>query len=194
MCQRPYAVTILERAGMTDCNPARTPATAGRRYTKDDCPSTDEQRAELRARGMTREGYHSVQAAINFYVSTTRDDMRFINGKQAKFCADPGDEHFKSQKHECRFIKGTMDYGIEFVWRAADPVPLDGPLNIEAWSDSSFADEMDSQRTTLGYLIKVKLAPPSPPPASSAPAWTPASTTVSCTPLRQPPHPLPPKP
>ena len=154
MCQSAYTATILERAGMTNCNTVRTPATAGRRYTKDDCPSTDEERAKLSTRGLTKERYHSVQASLNFLVGTTRDDMHFINGKQAKFCADPGDEHFKSQNHQLRFLQGTRHYGIEFVWRAADHAPLDGPLNIEAWSDSSFADDMDSQRTTLGFLVK----------------------------------------
>jgi hypothetical protein len=34
-------------------------------------------------------------------------------------------------------------------------VHADGPLRIEAWSDSSFADDTDTQRTTLGYIIKV---------------------------------------
>jgi hypothetical protein len=155
MSQRAFAATILERAGMTNCNPAKSPASPNRRYTKADCPTTDQQKADLQTRGMTKDNYHSVQASLNFLVSITRDDMRFINGKLAKFCANPGEEHFKAQKHELRFLKGTMDYGVEFVWKATDPVHADGPLRIEAWSDSSFADDTDTQRTTLGYIIKV---------------------------------------
>jgi len=154
MSQRSFAVTILERAGMMDCNPARTPASAGRAYTKTDCPSTDEQKAELHSRGMTKDNFHSVQASLNFLVSITREDLRFINGKLAKFCANPGLEHFKAQKHELRFVKGTLDYGVEFIWRASDPAPADGPLKIEAWSDSSYADDVDTGRTTLGGVLK----------------------------------------
>jgi hypothetical protein len=155
MSQRSFAVTILERAGMLDCNPARTPATAGRSYTKTDCPTTDDQRAELRSRGLTKDNYHSVQASLNFLVNISREDMRFINGKLAKFCLNPGMEHFKAQKQQLRFLKGTLDYGVEFAWRRDDPSPADGPLVIEAWSDSSYADDIDTGRTTLGYVLKV---------------------------------------
>ena len=155
LSQRTFAFTILERAGMVGCNPTKSPASAGRRYSTKDCPTTSEQKAELAARGMTKENYHSIQASINFLVCVTRDDLRFINGKLAKFCTNPGEEHFKAQKHELRFLKGTLDYGIEFVWRASDPAPADGPLHIEAWSDSSFADDVDTQRTTLGYVMRL---------------------------------------
>jgi hypothetical protein len=155
MSQRAYAVTILERANMLDCNPARTPAVPGRKYTNADCPTTDEQKAELRARGVTKEAYHSVVASLNFLVSITRDDMRFIQGKLAKYCANPGGEHMRALKHALRFLKGTLDYGIEFIWRASDTPPQDGPLDIVAWSDSSFADDIDTGRSTLGALIKV---------------------------------------
>jgi hypothetical protein len=155
MSQRAYAVTILERAGMLDCNPARTPASPGRSYTKADCPTTDAQKAELQAKGMTKELYHTVTASCNFLVTITREDMKFIQGKTAKFCLNPGLEHFKALKHALRFIKGTLDYGVEFVWRATDTPPADGPLHLEAWSDSSFADDIDTGRTTLGDVIKV---------------------------------------
>ena len=154
MSQRAFAVTILERAGMLDCKPARTPATAGRIYTKRDCPSTDEERARLAAAGMSQENYHTVSASLSFLVTITRDDMRYIQGKTAKYCLNPGKEHFQAQKHALRFLKGTLDYGIEFAWHASDPPPADGVLALQAWSDSSFADDVDTGRTTLGDVIK----------------------------------------
>jgi hypothetical protein len=90
-----------------------------------------------------------------FLITITRPDMLFIGGKTAKYCANPGLEHFAIQKHALRFLKGTLNHGIEFVWRASDPPPLDGPLAIVAWSDSSFADDIDTGRTTLGHLLQV---------------------------------------
>ena len=155
MNQRSFAVTVLERAGMLDCNPTRLPARPGCVYTKADCPVTEEQKADLLARGLSKEMYHSVQASINFLVSITRDDMRFINGKNAKYCSEPGGVHHGAQKHELRFLKGTLDYGIQFAWHATDPAPVDGPLTIVAWSDSSYADDVDTGRTTLGSVIQV---------------------------------------
>ena len=153
MSQKPFAITILERAKMLDCNPARTPATAGRAYTKADCPTTDEQKAAV-----DKQRYHSVAMSLNFLVGATRDDMRFVQGKMAKYCSNPGAEHVNIQKHALRFLKGTLDYGIEFVWRASDPIPLDGPLDISVWTDSSFADDIDTARTTIGGVQKVNNA------------------------------------
>lgn len=155
MSQRNFAVTILERAGMLDCNPARTPASAGRIYTKSDCPRTDVEAAALKADGLIKENYHSIQASINFLVSITRDDLRFINGKLAKYCSNPGANHFKAQKKQLRFLKGTLDYGVQFAWHQSDPAPLDGPLELYAWSDSSFADDKDTSRTTLGSIMQI---------------------------------------
>jgi len=85
----------------------------------------------------------------------TRDDIRFAQGKNGKFCLNPGLAHFKALKHTLRFLKGTLDYGIEFNWTAVDKPKADGPLTIEAWSDSSFADDIDTAKSTIGYVIKV---------------------------------------
>ena len=155
MHQRNYATTVLRRADMYDCNPVITPAVPGRKYTKASAPSDDEARKELARQGMTKKWYHTIVASLNFLVMITRDDMRFIQGKNAKYCADPGLDNFKALKHQLRFLKGTVDYGIEFSWRASDPEPEDGPLDIKAYSDSSFADDVDTGRTTLGTLIQI---------------------------------------
>ena len=155
MSQRAYAVTVLERAGLLDCNPARVPAVPGRKYTKADCPVNDEQRSELASLGPVGESYHSIVASLNFLVNITRDDMRFIQGKVCKYCKNSGAEHARALKHELRYLKGTLDYGIEFRWRASDPDPADGPLDIVAWADSSYGDDVDTGRSTIAKVVQV---------------------------------------
>jgi hypothetical protein len=155
MSQPAYAAIILERSGMQDCNSAAAPAIPGRKYTKADCPATDEAKAHVRAEGYDQSQYRTINASVNFLVSMTRPDLRFINGKLNKYNANPGIPHFKAQKHAQRFIKGTAHYGIEFNWFADSPEPVDGPLNIVAYSDSSYADDVDTGRTTLGFVVQV---------------------------------------
>jgi hypothetical protein len=140
---------------MLDCNSVRTPALPGQAYTKRDCPTTNEEKGELEAAGMTQEGYHTVAASLNFLVTITREDMKFAQGKIGKYSRNPGKEHHKILKHALRFLKGTLDYGVEFKWDASDAPLVDGPLWLQAWSDSSFADDIDTGRTTLGDVIKV---------------------------------------
>jgi hypothetical protein len=153
MSQSSFAMTILERAGMKDANSALTPAVAGRKYTKADCPNTDEER-DL-ANIFSKELYHTLTASTNFLVCGTRPDMKFIQGKLAKFTGNPGLEHQKALKYMLRFLKGTTDYGIEFKWDATDAAKQDGALTLEAYSDSSYGDCPDTGRTTIGHLIKV---------------------------------------
>ena len=105
--------------------------------------------------GMLQAHFHSLVMALNFLVGVSREDMRFIQNKLAKYILNPGIKHFKALKHALRFLKGTLDYGVEFVWQASDPTPADGPLDIAAWTDSSFADDVDTARTTIGIVIKV---------------------------------------
>lgn len=140
---------------MLDCNPARVPAVPGRKYTKADCPVNAEQKDELAKLGPVGESYHSIVASLNFLVSITRDDMRFIQGKLCKYCKNPGAEHARALKHALRYLKGTLDYGIEFRWRVSDPAPVDGPLDIVAWSDSSYNDDVDTGRSTIAKVIQV---------------------------------------
>ena len=80
---------------------------------------------------------------------------RYSQGKAAKFCQNPGDVHIQNLQHLLRFLKGSDEYGVNFVWSATDAPKLDGPLDIVAWSDSSFADDIDSAKTTLGFVIQV---------------------------------------
>jgi hypothetical protein len=157
MSQRPYAAAIIERAGMQECAPVATPAVAGRKYTKADCAITKAEVHKLRAMGLTEELYATLNASLRYLV-LTRLDLLFALGKTSKFNHNPGMEHWQALKHVLRFLNGTLDYGIEFVWRAGDKPKLDGPLLIEAYSDSSFADDVDTARTTIGHLLKVNNA------------------------------------
>jgi hypothetical protein len=45
-------------------------------YTKADCPTTDAERAELDAQGLTKKLYNTLTASTNFLVCTTREDLR----------------------------------------------------------------------------------------------------------------------
>ena len=111
MSQPDYVTTILERVGMTDCNAAPTPACPGHVYTKADGPTTDEDLAELAAQGQTKSLYHTLTASTNFLAGTSRPDLVYAQGKNSKYCANPGAAHWRALKRKLRFIKGTSVVG-----------------------------------------------------------------------------------
>ena len=45
--QGALARLVVQRAGLEDANPARSPGEPGFVWSRDDCPKTDEERAEL---------------------------------------------------------------------------------------------------------------------------------------------------
>ena len=112
---------------MQNCNAAALPAIPGCKYTKADCPATDEAKADI----LCAAG-NSTQTLV-FSTSKLRS-MPSVSSSA-----------------------GTKHYGIEFNWFADHPEPPDarGPLHMVAYSDSSFADDVDTARTTLGFVIQV---------------------------------------
>ena len=65
MSQPAYAATIMERANMQHCNAARTPAIPGYKYTKADCPATDEAKEEVLAAGYNPRKFRTINASVN---------------------------------------------------------------------------------------------------------------------------------
>jgi hypothetical protein len=171
MSQPAYASAILERAGMLHCNPSRTPATPGLRLTKGDGDwGPDDE-------GMTAELYRTLAASTNF-LQATRDDIRFTQGKIAKYTSNAGPEHKRALKKLLRFVKGTTNYGILFEWNATDPPRKDGALTITGYSDSTTQTTRTPPRPRAGTSSR-STAPPSSLEAGSAHASTLASTTAN---------------
>jgi hypothetical protein len=152
MHQRTYALTILQRASMLECKAAPTPAVPGTVYSKKDCPSPAE-RAQLDAAGETKELYHTLVQSCNFLCVNTRLDLTFQLGKLSKFVANPGAVHWKALKRMLRYIKGTLDYGVEFLWQASHSQAPRAALSLEAFCDSSYADCPDTARSTVGFVF-----------------------------------------
>jgi histone deacetylase 1/2 len=79
----------------------------------------------------------------------TRFDLTFALGKLSKYVANPGAVHWTALKRLLRYIQGTLDHGIEFVWHGSAP----GALTLSAFCDSSYGDDSDTARSTNGYAF-----------------------------------------
>ena len=144
-----YALAILQRAGMSACGTAPTPAATGVVYTKRNCPTTPDDRAMLDEVGETVVLHHSLVQACNFLCVTTRFDLTFALGKLSKYVANPGTVRWTAHKRLLRYTQGTLDHGFEFVWHGSGP----GVLSLSAYCYSSYADDSDTARSTNGAFI-----------------------------------------
>jgi hypothetical protein len=75
----------------------------------------------------------------------TRPDISFAVGQVARFCSKPGMAHWEAVKRIISYLSGTLQYGIRFS----------GSYNQEltGFSDSDFASDKDTRRSTSGLLF-----------------------------------------
>ena len=130
---------LLERSKMTDCNPVSTPCVAGFVFTKADAAVDPDPQSVTE--------YRSLIALANFLSCWSRPDITFTVNKLCKFMSYPGEAHWKALKHLIRYLKGSRNDGICYNFGS------DSKHSLLGYTDSSFADCVDSGRSTLAYVF-----------------------------------------
>ena len=139
--------TLLERAGMTDCNPVSTPCQAGIVWTKRDCPQQQESAANCTQ-------YRALVALANFIANWTRPDITFTVNKLCKYMANPGPAHWQALKHLLRYLKGTSHVGLCYDFSNKDTVVASQSVQgLHGFTDASYADCPDTSKSTIGYAF-----------------------------------------
>jgi histone deacetylase 1/2 len=133
--------TLLERAGMEDCNPVPTPCQAGIVWTKQDSPQVADS-----AQDCTQ--YRALVALANFIANWTRPDITYTVNKLCKYMANPGAVHWQALKHLLRYLKGTVNVGLTFNFTIAS-----NPQGLHGYTDASYADCPDTGKSTIGYVF-----------------------------------------
>jgi hypothetical protein len=75
----------------------------------------------------------------------TRPDITQSVGALARYMSCPTTMHWEAAKHVLRYIAGTLDFGIRFGGGNAD--------DLLGYCDSDYAGEVDSRRSTTGYVF-----------------------------------------
>jgi hypothetical protein len=98
---------------------------------------------------MTQSQYLSTVMAVNWLVVNTRFDMKFAHSKLASFVANPGVVHKKALQHLLRYLKATLDYGVEFRWKKHQ---IEQVINLRTYTDSSHLDDRDTSHSTICFI------------------------------------------
>lgn len=88
-----------------------------------------------------------------FLASTTRPDIAFAVNVVSRFQINPGQIHWNAVKRIFRYLKGTAAYGIEY-----SPVTNHG-CDLIGFSDADFANDVDTRKSTSGYVFKLSNGP-----------------------------------
>ncbi|GKB05903.1 ribonuclease H-like domain-containing protein [Tanacetum coccineum] len=128
LSQKKYAVEILERAHMVNCNPSRTPVATESKLGID---------GDLTL-------YQSLAGSLH-YLTFTRPDISYAVQQVCLHMHDPREPHFSALKRILRYVRGTMDYGLQLFSSSA--------TDLVAYSDADWAGCPTTQRSTSGYCV-----------------------------------------
>jgi hypothetical protein len=140
--QQKYIKDMLELYDMGDCNPAPTPALEKGRLTKAMSPQTNEERHEMRD-----QKYRHGVGHVMYLALVSRFDIMNAVRELARFMEDPGAEHLAALKRVFRYLKGTQDMTLTYGPFVTTDFKLVG------FSDSDWAGELDTRRSTTGYAF-----------------------------------------
>jgi Reverse transcriptase (RNA-dependent DNA polymerase) len=141
-----YIDDMAMHFGLTDAKPSPTPLAPGIRLTKDDCPHMPQEKAD-----MEKVPYQSLIGSLMYTMLGTRPDIAYAVGALSKFSANPGQVHWNEAKHVLWYLIWTRNHVIRYDADAPNS-ELTTRL-MHGYSDSDWAGDQDTRRSTAGYVF-----------------------------------------
>ncbi|XP_014517259.1 uncharacterized protein LOC106774734 [Vigna radiata var. radiata] len=128
LCQRKYALDILEETGMEGCKPSTTP------FLRDTSPLYKSD-SHLNDPGPYRRLIGKL-----LYITNTRPDLCYTINLLSQFMQAPTEHHYRVVQHVLRYIKSTPNEGLYFS--------ADSLMHLKGFSDSDWATCPNTRRST----------------------------------------------
>lgn len=139
LSQEAYVHKVLQRFNMEKAKPVSTPLAMHFKLSSQLSPTTSEE-----GESMLYIPYASAVGSLMYAMVCTRPDIAHAVGLVSRFLSNPGKEHWNAVKWIMRYLRGTADMKLCF---GSDKPTLVG------YSDSDMAGDIDSRKSTSGYLI-----------------------------------------
>jgi TfoX/Sxy family transcriptional regulator of competence genes len=136
--QRTYAEKILRDFGMADCKPAATPMETSLNII----PAENGYEAPPEI----KHWYQGAVGALMYLMLGTRPELAFPISVVSRYAANPTDNHVSAVKRILRYLKGTLNYELNFKGSTS---PLVG------YTDADWAGDKDTRRSTSGYTFNI---------------------------------------
>ncbi|GKE23011.1 ribonuclease H-like domain-containing protein [Tanacetum coccineum] len=123
---------ILERAHMQYCNPCKTPVDTESKLGSDGDLVSDPTL------------YRSLAGALQ-YLTFTRPDISYVVQQICLYMHDPRDPHFTALKRILRYVRGTIDHGLQLHVLSTS--------QLTAYTNADWAGCLVTRRSTSGYCM-----------------------------------------
>ena len=132
LSQKKYAIEILEKAHMVNCNPSRTPVDNESKLGDDGDPVSDPTL------------YRSLAGSLQ-YLTFTRPDISCAVQQVCLHMHDPREPHLSALKRILWYVRGTLHYGLQLFASSTS--------SLVAYSDADWAGCPTTRRSTSGYCV-----------------------------------------
>jgi Reverse transcriptase (RNA-dependent DNA polymerase) len=130
--QHRLTADLLSKYGMDDSKPLGTPLRLSTKLTADGEP-------------LEASRYAQLVGSLMYLSICTRPDISQAVGALARYMTKPTSTHWQAAKGVLRYLNGTSTYGIIFGGNAS--------LDLMAYCDADYAGDLDSRRSTTGYVF-----------------------------------------
>ena len=145
LTQSAYADELVTSFGLADAHPVKTPMDPG--LVMDDSPDPNIK---------TKEYQRGVGSLI-WLATRTRPDLSRTAGVLAQYNAAPTKKSWAALKHALRYIKGTIDLGVQYE---RDPNPEAAITLPIAYSDADWGGPLNGdRRSTSAYIFTLTKGP-----------------------------------
>ncbi|CAH9095255.1 unnamed protein product [Cuscuta epithymum] len=133
LCQRKYAMDLLKRFHMENCEIAKTPMNTNEKLQK--CDGTEKANERL---------FRSLVGGLN-YLTHTRPDIAHSVSVVSRYMHCPTKQHFGAAKRILRYVAGTLEFG---VWYESVK-----HFKLRGYTDSDWAGCIDDRKSTSGSVF-----------------------------------------
>ncbi|KEP46319.1 putative Gag-Pol-like polyprotein/retrotransposon [Rhizoctonia solani 123E] len=138
--QTRYIKDLASRHDVCNLPPLSLPLPPKQRFSKAQCPSTEEEKAEMK-----KVPYLALVGALLFVCCQTRPDVSYAVCTLSRFSANPGRAHWDALLGILRYLHSTSTFGVSYS-RA-------GSHALSIYSDADYGMCPDTYKSTTGWVV-----------------------------------------
>lgn len=140
LSQSLYIDKVLKRFHMEQSKKGLLPVRHGLHLSKNMCPKTPEEIQQ-----MSKIPYASAIGSLMYAMVCTRPDISYAVGITSRYQSNPGLDHWGAVKCILKYLRRTKDMFLVYGGTSE--------LQVEAFTDSDFASDVDDRKSTSGYVF-----------------------------------------
>lgn len=138
LSQQSYVEEILERFGMENSRPVKTPLVGGEHLP----PIPPDASAADPADKLM---YQRIVGSLMYAMVATRPDLAFAVSSVGQFASNPQKDHWNAINHILRYLRGSAEYALVYS--------EEGTLAFEGYSDADWGGNRPDRRSTSGNVF-----------------------------------------